>query len=78
MNKQEAINIVSQAMGSIAAPLKDHQIMQQAVQFLSTLEEPKPKEVKKVDKKWVNIMCTAQYFCLFCYILSGLGVWQND
>ncbi|MHA1690022.1 MAG: hypothetical protein ACTSU7_00160 [Candidatus Heimdallarchaeaceae archaeon] len=49
MNKQEAINIVSQSMGSIAAPLKDHQIMQQAVQFLSTLEEPAKakKEVKK-------------------------------
>lgn len=49
MNKEEAINILSQVCANVSTNLQQHQAMQQAIQKLSSLVEP--VETKKEKKK---------------------------
>lgn len=51
MNKQEAINLVSQVCAAFKGSLQEHQLLQQAIVYLNTLEEKaKEQETKPVEK----------------------------
>lgn len=42
MTKQEAISLLDRAVSQLQANRQDHVLMQQAIQLISTLVEPKP------------------------------------
>ena len=47
MNKEQAIQIMKQLQNSTRGTLEEHKIIHMAIELLSKLEEPKPKEEKK-------------------------------
>ena len=50
MNKQQAIQLLDQAVSQLQTTRQNHQALVNALQFLSTLEEAKV-ELKEVKKK---------------------------
>jgi len=49
MNKQEARQILQQALGQIKATIQEHNVIQQALIELTTVEKPK-ESTKEVNK----------------------------
>ena len=44
MNKDEALNVIIQALNTVKATMQEHEVITEAFQVISQLEEPKGKE----------------------------------
>ena len=51
MNKEQAMQVVGQALSLVKATQQEHQVINKAMQYINTLVEAPVKEVKKNETK---------------------------